>query len=178
MAKIKLYRLCLLILILCMGCVACRQYLILPDYREKGFTAEVQWKIEEVTVLAFATVPASNGDTSVPRDFSLTFQSPQSLSGILLERRNGTVRISMGDLTLSKEAYAEWIAYAELLIPIGTFHALEKQTDNGQTIVRGTIQWEGEETCYEIFADAESGTPKKITEETKSLEFLSFSFLP
>ncbi len=181
MAKIQIYVFRIFLLILCLGCIGCtgcEKKIALPDYRERGFSAEVQWELQGVCVCATATVPEPATDPQCQRNFFLAFHSPESMSGVLLERKNGEISLSMGDLPLSKEAYGLWIAYAELLIPNGTIRWLEKQTQNGQIAIRGIIHSEGETKTYEIFAQGESGMPKEITLDDRRLVFRSFIFLP
>lgn len=155
----RLLTILLLALLLC-GCAADSRYL---EYTASAFEATVEGRIGELDFTAEVRVGAPRdpkAENPPPRDIEMTFLSPATLAGIRIARRDGRVSVTSGELVADGRYAADWLAAADLLVPVGRITGTVKVVEGDVKMTRVEIRT-GDLGLLTLWTDR-SGYPLRI----------------
>ena len=145
-----------LIMLLPMLLISCSHGEAALDYQELPFTARFAFSFNEICFSG--TIRAAELADS-PRDVSISFESPENLAGISVERKEGKVTTSLGDISTFSED-TRWLALADLFSIDGTVSSTKKIMLGGTSCILATVATNDGEK-YSIYID-KNGFPLRI----------------
>ena len=169
MERIKFVALTLILTLLLISCAPSGAVL---DYQVLPFTARFALSTNGIQLSGILT---AGSFTDTPRDVSISFESPDSLSGITVTRKGGKVHTSLDNISVSSDG-VRWLAIAELFSLSGAVSSAKATTLGGIecTLVSLTSD-KGEK--YSVYID-KSGAPLRICgnlfEKPFVLDIISF----
>lgn len=130
------------------------------DYEALPFTARFSIFINDTNFTG--TVAAGAATENTPRDVRLIFESPKSLSGISVERKNGETLTSFEGITLPTDS-SRWLEIAELFSLGGTVASAKSSIVGGTPCTLVTVTAKNGEK-YSVYID-KTGLPLRICGE-------------
>lgn len=139
----------LILLTLCFTSCGIRKGI--SDYRAEAFVAEVDYfKNGEMLFGGEVDVKRENGDGQ--RDIRITLTSPKAMSGAVLYRENGEIRMRLGEREMSGESFSSIFSGIMLIIPSGELMSVEKRKQSEKNYLRAKFS-SGEEIYFDIAAE-------------------------
>lgn len=129
------------------------------DYEALPFTTRFSLSMDNVNFTGTLTAGALPDGEGIPRDILILFESPDSLCGISVERKDGKIALSLDDLTLFTDS-SRWLEIAELFALRGSVSSAKKTTLGGTACtLLEVVAKNGEK--YSVYIDS-SGLPLRI----------------
>lgn len=146
-----------LIMLLPIILISCSRSEAALDYQFSPFTARFALSLSEMNFTGTITAGAL---TDSPRDVSIHFESPETLSGISVERKDGVVTTSLDDIRTSAQD-VRWLAIADLFSLDGTVCSTKNTTLGGTSCILAVLTVKNGEK-YSVYID-KSGLPLRIS---------------
>lgn len=136
------------------------------EYTGDAFCASIYGRMNGVEFAAEVKIGAprayDSGRTgAAPRDIEMVFQSPATLSGIKITRKDSKVTVSSGSVEIDGSGCAGWLAAAELLIPDGAIDNVSIITENGERLAEVRMILDGG-TPLTLYVDCNTGFPVSV----------------
>ncbi|MBQ9080983.1 MAG: hypothetical protein IJY27_07940 [Clostridia bacterium] len=124
------------------------------SYTERAFDATVSGEANGVKFEALVSAAEPRENSLLPRDVSITFYAPASMSGVVLTRESGKLSLALGDLTLDAEYADGWIDIATALLPDGAVSDVTPLADRPSVV---TVAFD--DPARTITVDLSTGSP-------------------
>ena len=124
MERIKFVALIILLPVLLVSCAHSGMAL---DYEALPFTARFALSANGINIMGTITAGAL---TDTPRDVCITFESPESLSGISVERKDSNITTTLDGISLPSES-SRWLDIAELFTLGGAVSSAKSESLGG-----------------------------------------------
>lgn len=149
---------------------SCNSQRITPEeILNSPFRAELVIRSGELTSRATLHADAYGGNS--PRDAVIRFSSPESLSSLAVERKNGSVTARLTSVSCTLEDCSAFLVCAELLTLRGDIEAAERCTLDGESADRIKCV-----NGIEIYFSRD-GVPMFATDGKTSVKILEFESL-
>ena len=151
------------------------------SYQERAFRAHVICESNDFTFGAiFTSIPKNESDDTPLRDITLEFTSPDTLSGIKVQKSGENVRVYLDDMEISAPHAASWLALSELFDIEATVKESSVETLDGQKLnFINAVSDDGRE--FSLYLYPASGLPRRISGDINgkpsTLEVISFEFI-
>ncbi len=169
------------ILIIVMGLALLLVGCAMPDteyleYTGDAFVAEIEGERGGFTFTAKIRVGAPTGGSAdaPPRDIEMTFTSPATMKGIVIERIGGKITLSSAGLSIEGRGAVGWLTAAELLTPLGTINDIKIIDDRAGARLAKVEMSLTDGSPLILLIDCDTGFPVNIKNENIEMRIASF----
>lgn len=151
------------------------------EYTSDAFSASIEGNIGgfafTADIIIGAPRAADGASIPLPRDMELIFRAPGTLSGVRIERKDGKVTVTSGNMSIGCTGAAGWLRAAELLIPEGSVNDVKIINENGTRLVQIEMALEDGNILI-IYVDCETGIPVRVISEGTEIRVAGFGEAP
>ncbi len=174
---LRIKRIAVLLVCLCLCLSGCAKSRSLPDYRASAFGVEIVYSTPHTKLVATAEVSAPRAEETIPRDVTLTLSSPKALQGLMLQRTDGKISLNYEGILTESDATG-LLRCVDLLLTEGRIKVGNPCQRNGTTLLYAEIQNDKDTQIYELYLTPHTGIPQELVVAEETIQIRKFQIFP